>query len=718
MCTSQLSSTVALDRDRLALAVFLARRDVARLCASFHTTDGLSTVPVPSHSATSTLEHAIRAVPRSSKPRSDPPVSGGSGRVIAGKEACLTTTSRHSTCTRSRPSENRTTENGLPVRGDSPPTRDVDSKPAIQRSRPLYAPTEKQLQSAKDSHLRQLQAKIARYTSAITELRIQSCDKPSSNPLTSVRRPAKRTTHDHIPLRKHQQQLTSRRTSSFLRNRMVPLHVKSARPRRSVTSTQPRTVQPIFTRPTSPAVTFTTPLVEQESIRENVNALWLQAVRALRNQDKNVVLLEPERNSGFPSSVEPSVDHFVAPTQCCSATEDMRCFDSARSSLEAAMEPALRAYSPLETVNVDPVSCSMSGTNVCALLEELQIAEAEEDSIRHRWARLTLKNKADDQILPTTTPSTFIWEPRSPGRSYRSDCAMTDGEKPGQSHAQGITSFPFVFSKSAPPFKSHAHTGSGHREGETNPPVVDNPLLLRLPTNLHRELLVEASRRRDHLEASRKQLNILSTDECKDLRIVDVCAKFADELVDQLLDDIVVEIDRETSNLVDDIVEGELFTEASDSTLTMNKTPSDLDLTPSDEPAPQLDQPSGDTPANWFIPSSGSITPLQGAVPVPTSNCSKQSLHTPASSTNRVSSSTTDSTVYSSHFEKTTSNSIRLSPQIQNRSDNSVREQLSLDLISEQASLLSSATLIANLALQNSTDATDDADSDHTIYVQ
>ncbi|KAF5397617.1 hypothetical protein PHET_09074 [Paragonimus heterotremus] len=452
MCTNQLSSTVVLDRDRLALAVFLARRDVARLCASLHTADGLSTVPVPSHSASSTSDHAaIRAVPRSGKPRSDSPLSGGSARMIARKEACLTKTSKHGTYTRSRPSENRTTEDGLPVRGDSPPTRDVDSKPAIQRSRPLYAPTEKQLQSAKDSHLRQLQAKIARYTSAIAELRIQSCDKPSSNPLTSVRRPAKRTTHDHILLRKHQQQLTSRRTSSFLRHRMVPLHVKSARPRRSVTSIHPRTVQPIFSRPTSPAVAFTPPLVEQERIRENVNSLWLQALQALRSQDKNVILLEPERDSGFPFSVEPSVDHFIAPTQCCSTTEDARCFDSVPSSPEVAMEPALRACSPLETVTVDPVSCSMSGINVRALLQELQIAEAEEDSIRHRWAQLTVKNKPDNQISPNATlrtdPSTSIWKLHSPGRSYREDRAMTNREKPDQSHAQGITSFPFVFTK-------------------------------------------------------------------------------------------------------------------------------------------------------------------------------------------------------------------------------------------------------------------------------
>ncbi|KAF6779082.1 hypothetical protein AHF37_02118 [Paragonimus kellicotti] len=456
MCTSQLSSTTALDRDRLALAVFLARRDVARLCASLHTADGLSTIPVPSHSVTPISEHAaIRAVPHSSKPRSDRPVSGGSGGVIDRKEACLTKISKHGTHTRSRPSENRTTEDGLPARGDSPPTRDVDSKSAIQRSRPLYAPTEKQLQGAKDSHLRQLQAKIARYTSAIAELRIQPCDKPSFNPPTSVRRPTKRTPHDHIPLRKHQQQLTSRCTSSFLRHRMVPLHVKSACPRRSVASTHPRTVQPIFARPTSPAVLFTPPLVEQERIRENVNALWLQAVRALRNQDENVILLEPERNSDFPFSVEPSVDHFVAPTQCCSTTEGARCFDSARSSPEVVIEPALRACSSLGTVNVDPVPCSMSGINVRALLQELQIAEAEEDSIRHRWAQLTVKNKADDQISSSATlrtdPLTSIREPRSPGPSYRWDRVMTDKEKSGQSHAQDTMSFPFVFTK--PPKK-------------------------------------------------------------------------------------------------------------------------------------------------------------------------------------------------------------------------------------------------------------------------
>ncbi|KAF8566785.1 hypothetical protein P879_00645 [Paragonimus westermani] len=723
MYTSQLSSTVALDRDRLALAVFLARRDIARLYTSLHTADGLSTVPVPGRSTTSNSEHAaIRALPHSSKPSSDPPISRGSGRVTARKEACLAKMSKFGTHTRSRLSENRTTEDGLPARGDSPPTRDVDSRPSLQRSHPLHAPTEKQLQSAKDSHLRQLQAKIARYTSAIAELRIQSCDKPSSNPLTSVRLPAKRTTHDHIPLKKHQQQPTSRRASSFLQRHMVPLRVKSARPRRSVASAHPRTVQPIFTRPTSPAVTLAPPVVEQERIRKNVNALWLQAVRALRSQDENVVLLEPELNSDFPFSVEPSVNHLVPPTQCYSTTECVRCFDSARSSPEVAMEPALRACPPLENANVDSVSCSMSGINAHALLQELQIAEAEEDSIRHRWARLTLKNKADDQMLPSSTmqtdPLTSIWERRSPGRSYRGDHAIRDGEKSGQSHAQGIMNFPFVFTKSAPPFKSHVHTGSGYREGETDSPVTDNPLPLRLPTTLHRELLVDALRRRDQLEASRKQLNILNTEECKDLRIVDVCAKFADELVDQLLDDIVVEIERETSNLVDDIVEGELFTEASDSTLTVNKTLSDLDLVPADETASQLDQPFGDTRANGFIPSPGSITLSQDTVSVLTSNCSKQSLHTPASSTNRVSSSTTDSTVYSSHFEKTAPNSTRLSPQVHDQSVNSVREQLSLDLISEQTSLLSSATLIANLALQNSVDATDDADSDRLIYNQ
>ncbi|GAA55436.1 hypothetical protein CLF_107947, partial [Clonorchis sinensis] len=386
-----------LDRDRLALAVYLARRDVAQLFS------GTGMQPVKVKETKTVLQRPSVSTKPTTQSREKPP---------------------------EHPPES------LPARGTSPPTRDLDSRNIPHRTRPLHAPTEKQLQCAKDSHLRQLQAKIARYSSALADLRIRPTEtirtRSEANGTEAVMRQPPVRRRNSLLLRPAPRKS---RSASFLQQNIVPLGFKmhsrpnSFRPgisswrnnhRRSVSETHRKSAVPS----------------KQQKIREQVDALWAEARQSLGVVDSEVVVLEPDKENpiqnlnDFPSvdappfvileetqkeNSQPGTKHARFRTQSPKKIERPR-------TTHHSVRPSTKKEQGKESPNGVPLS-------VDDVLNQLDEAEAEENSIRHRWAHLSfgldrgrrpsVKKEYDFSDAFVTTPRPLLIPNRSEAQSGR-----------------------------------------------------------------------------------------------------------------------------------------------------------------------------------------------------------------------------------------------------------------------------------------------------------
>ncbi|VDP77126.1 unnamed protein product [Echinostoma caproni] len=188
---------------------------------------------------------------------------------------------------------------GLPVRSLSPPTRDID-QPKPVRAKALHEPTEKQLQSARDSHMRQLQAKIARYSAAMAELRLQTkaatAEKKSSprdgGSVTQYSGLTRGRGRGRSLSGRVQQGSRSGSRSALIRHDVVPLS-KRSRPTQSARRQRTKPSSPIHTdSEMSTDHTGTDSITKR--MHEQVNTLWQQTVQALRHRNPDLIVLEPD----------------------------------------------------------------------------------------------------------------------------------------------------------------------------------------------------------------------------------------------------------------------------------------------------------------------------------------------------------------------------------------------------------------------------------------
>ncbi|TGZ74442.1 hypothetical protein CRM22_000921 [Opisthorchis felineus] len=582
-----------LDRDRLALAVYLARRDVAQLVSGTGMQPAKdkktkTLVQRPSISTKSTTQSRVTVRPCSAEHTLVPDCANEPLRVESVGLTSSTAIS-HGVPQEKRPEH---PPESLPARGTSPPTRDLDSCNTPHRTRPLHAPTEKQLQCAKDSHLRQLQAKIARYSSALADLRIRPTETTRTRPETNGTEPVMRQPpvrpRNSLSLRPAPRKS---RSASFLQQNVVPLGFKMhSRPNSfrpgisSWRSNHGRSVSETHRKSAVPS--------KQQKIREQVDALWAEARQSLSVVDSEVVVLEPDQENPIQNlnDIPPvNASPYVIPGETQKensqlGTKHARFHTESPKKIERlktthhSVRPSTKKEQSKEVTNGVPLS-------VDDVLNQLDEAEAEENSIRHRWAHLSfgldrgrrpsVKKEYDFSDASVTTPRPILIPNRPEAQSGRRQNTLLKKTAEGRLSPPGST--PIVFTKTVPDATYASKRTQSPLKAQDSSYFANSRFTLRLPTQLHRKLLLESARRHRHFVMVCEQRNILTAEDCKNVHPARVCEWLADELVDQLLSEVVEDIERETSELVEEIVEGELHTEAHDSTLTTHSNVSDLD---------------------------------------------------------------------------------------------------------------------------------------------
>lgn len=545
MTSARAPSGNALDTQRLALAVFLARRDVLRMLSS--SADGQQfSSPRATGCRPRRITDRTTYSMRSSR-------FGGHAAEPAVKSSNF-----HYPC----PPGTSTS----PPRAFSPPTHDPGLKPPRQ-TRPLHAPTDRQLQSSKDSHLRQLRSKIERYTSALAALRIQQDVKKCSTPDSS--KPACPPPN----LRRKPQNLFSPpkrsakpngRVTSVLHLRAVPLRMKaSVRPRTSSRSVPLRASTSVTEYPITPNSKRAADHSLYKSDPDLVNTLWNEALTALRNAHTDAVVLKPDSCSSiqqiqdlyYPPPVSLSRSHVTADATTATSHTDGLGGSSTAVHIHP-YEPAIAPHPPIETDY---------------LLEQLHKVHLEEEAIRRRWTHLSsvsvdnsVHNETDpvnneDRALACSEPGpSDQLQPK--GVSFRKSFSRTSVPTPLATSTDDPVAFRGDSVATISPIANTAET---------------DLMKLRLPTRLHRGILTEAAQRQAKMETSRM---IMRDSNRTPTSIIDVCEDLASDLLEHLLSDVVAEIEHQTSRLIDQIVEGELCTEPPDSTSSCVSSMHGIDL--------------------------------------------------------------------------------------------------------------------------------------------
>ncbi|OON15661.1 hypothetical protein X801_08532 [Opisthorchis viverrini] len=708
-----------LDRDRLALAVYLARRDVAQLVS------GTDMQPVK-EKKTKTLPQrpTVSTKPTTQSRVTIRPCSAGhtlapdcASQPLRAENVGLTSSTPISHGVPQEESPGHPPES-LPARGTSPPTRDLNSCNIPRRTRPLHAPTEKQLQCAKDSHLRQLQAKIARYSSALADLRIRPTEttrtRSEANGTGAVVRQPPVRRRNSVSLRPVPRKS---RSASFLQQNVVPLGFKihsrpnSFRPgisswpnnhRRSVSETHRKS-----------AVSS-----KQQKIREQVDALWAEARQSLSVVDSEVVVLEPDQENPIQNlNNVPSVDAspYVIPEETQKENNQLGTKHARfRTQSPKRIERLRTTHHSARPSTREEQGREVMPLSVDDVLNQLDEAEAEENSIRHRWAHLSfgldrgrrpsVKKEYDSSDAFVTARPILIPNRPEAQLGRRQNTLM---KKTAENHMSLPGDTHIVFTKTVPDATYTSKRTQSPLKAQDSGYFANSRIALRLPTQLHRKLLLEAARRHRHFVMVCEQRNILTAEDCKNVHPTRVCEWLADELVDQLLSEVVADIERETSELVEEIVEGELHTEAPDSTLTTHSNMSDLDdgQVPINTPFPgvedQLAIVKSSEPKPHFTPRSD-LSPVHA----PMKNSLQQSRDEPIvlTSSKERQSTKADPTQYSLEFDESATDQNCSTIHSSYQAD---AAQVLNGNFTESRSL-SSATLIATQALHQACESMDD----------
>ncbi|THD23029.1 hypothetical protein D915_006315 [Fasciola hepatica] len=576
-----------LNTDLLTLAVHLARRDVARMRSAAD----LASDQQPSLIGLSNNLHS--ATTRSCEPLSSQrhlqPSTTAAVKCAASETSIMRSRKTGAPVHQARSVEiepHLDSVNGLPVRSLSPPTRDTD-RWVPNRTKALHEPTEKQLQSARDSHMRQLQAKIARYSAAMAELRLQAKSQPVEKD-TVVRNDGGSGTGNCArgrPLQPRGRALVRGRSytsrfrsgskrglrSALIRQEVIPLDQRSRVIRLTETPEAHQPGRNVSDSEVSTDYSHSDELTRR--MNEQVKTLWEQTVQALRSHSSDLVVLEPD-------------DQFDLMPDLYSHSVRVSTQPEGRNlpvTIPPSPPPAASIDTPQQNSDCScphPVCADSStdlsslGLNASGLLREIDQAEAEEAEIRRRWAHLSLKQtdlaaashavsrqhqNSDDQ-LHSSRFSNLSAVRRDVNGAFITPGAECHGPK-CQSEQQPASGDPFIVtSENEPPQYSYPLKGAR----KTGSSGVDR-IPLRLSTGLHRAILVNAHEAQLSRDKRQRENNLLTSPSAENLRLVRVCEWISDDLIDQILSDVADDLERQMSCLVDTLVDGELYSEDPDS---------------------------------------------------------------------------------------------------------------------------------------------------------
>ncbi|CAH8854097.1 unnamed protein product [Trichobilharzia szidati] len=544
-----------IDRDRLLLAVHIAKRDVKSLSSNdyedntsiYEASQNYNVKPVsPSvdNQSDQSLIKVNRNLRRKCKPiLSTPRISAlkdDSPRIICNSTADTI--------------QQRTSENKMPARSDSPPIRDTDSWTPSRR-RALHEPTERQLKNSQESRIRQLQAKMSQYSAALEELQ-QYYLSDKASPRESIK-------HSEIVKKPPVKRSINRPKSSSVSGSIIRPKPVILRPRsvHASNTKYPSKIQrsTSFNGIKSKDDHYSVSSIPISSDVDNhydskIHSLWKEAVDSLNLNGSDVVLLQPDKSETFREEnlqrpVYTSVNNHhsrISPSQPDTNTKE--------------------SYS-----THDSVLCSA----MKQLLLQIDEAEIEENEIRRRWANKLTPVSNGSHSLTSYNPPPPV-KIQSTCTNHKLDtCSTSHGDFHSQLKYKPFTcpnpsneSIQSSFSKKDAP---DSKTESLSIPEDNKSSALSHLPSLILPVKLHRHLLQTKTKRDSQIKNMWFYLGPSTTfNNLPDIPVAHVCEELAKDLIQEAIDELYQTIDHTASELVDELIKAELLPEAPDTSISFD----------------------------------------------------------------------------------------------------------------------------------------------------
>ncbi|CAH8579948.1 unnamed protein product [Heterobilharzia americana] len=350
-----------IDRDRLLLAIRIAKRDVQ--CLAFSNGEDNTYIHEPpekinvNHNSAS-IDYNSTNVTRNFH-ETQKPISGKS-RISASRNGL-----QRVVCKPTVHEQYQTMENKMPVRSDSPPIRDTDNW-TPNRRRALHEPTERQLRNSQESRIRQLQAKMSQYSAALAEIqekylmdKISPRESKSSNELmkkSSLKPTRNRPKSSSVSTSLIRPKFTSLRPRSIHKSN---LHY----PNKTQKPVSSSSIKQINDNDTMSPITNS--MNSENHYNSKIDSLWEQAAKSLNINKSDVVILQPDKSK-----------HLT----------DQSCEKSLHTSVNGC-----NSQISSNQLNTDTINSNFDNDNILRraieqLLLEIDQAEIEENAIRRRWA--------------------------------------------------------------------------------------------------------------------------------------------------------------------------------------------------------------------------------------------------------------------------------------------------------------------------------------------
>ncbi|KAK4470305.1 hypothetical protein MN116_005872 [Schistosoma mekongi] len=435
----------------------------------------------------------------------------------------------------------QTFEEKAPPYSDSPPIRDTNIW-TPNRKRALHEPTDKQLRNSQESRIRQLQAKLSQYSAALEQLQ-EEClsDKVQPQELKSISKTRKKSLLK-LPVNRSKSIISSivRPKSAALRPNLV--HRLDSRNPSKIKSHS-------FTTNYLTTTNFNSrnPKNHYDS---KVSLLWEQAMKPLFKTD----------GLGISTCNHDEYLKDEDQTKSFSATTDIHYPQNSSNQLT------------INTVKSDLDDCRVLCSAAKELLQQIDEAELEENVIRRRWAnKLTYINNSN---LPLENESCNIIS-NAACQHHKLDAFLFPSDKFESQQNDKSLLRPVTSSSQFPKNEVDSNVKSHNPVNKKATPLAHfHPLIL--PVRFHRQLLQSKAKRDVNAKNIWFYLGPTTTfDNLPDIPVTQVCEDLTNDLIQEAIDEFYQTVDRTASELVDELIKAELLSEAPDVTLSFDKCDGD-----------------------------------------------------------------------------------------------------------------------------------------------
>ncbi|CAH8521071.1 unnamed protein product [Schistosoma turkestanicum] len=430
-----------------------------------------------------------------------------------------------------------------PACSDSPPIRDTDVW-IPSRKRALHEPTERQLRNSQESRIRQLQAKFSQYVAELKELQ-EKCltNKVQSKESGSTSKIQKKSLLK-LPVNHSKSVISSivRPKSAATCSRLIrkPNRQKSGKIIKS------RSFNDVNATPDNCSMFPTS--ISTNHYDSKVSSVWQQAIDTL-NLDRSVTHQSAEYLKN------------QSPMKCLHEITNGQHIQNSANQLTTNMIKS----------NLD--DCRILCSAAKELLKQIDEAELEENIIRRRWANKLIYINDDRTMLSNFSLTKKI---DTICQNNKPDAFVLPNDKSPLQQDDRSTIHPdisnFKFSENEAYSKIKADCNPVNKK--SSPLAHYHPLIL--PVKLHRQLLQSKIKRDAHSKNIWFYLVPNTTfDNLPDIPVIHVCEDLTNDLIQESVDELYQTIDRAASELVDELIKAELFPEAPDITLSFEKCDDD-----------------------------------------------------------------------------------------------------------------------------------------------